>query len=66
METATTLYLGDRNGAPLRPGDRVSYQVSPRLAWATGTVGDDGRSVRSDYNGTVGTIWPEYTERLAA
>ena len=57
-------HLRDRNGNPLHSGDRVLYQVSPRLRWAPGTVTEDGR-VRSDYNGNVGVLWPEYTERAA-
>lgn len=57
--------LRDRNGNPLRPGDRVLYQVSPRLRWAEGTVTEDGRHVRSDYNGTESVPWPDCTQRAA-
>jgi len=57
-------HLRDRNGNPLHTGDRVRYQISPRLPWAEGTVTEDGR-VRSAYNGDVGVLWPDYAELAA-
>lgn len=51
--------LRDRNGNSLTPGDRVLFQVSPRLPWASGTVTDDGR-VRGDYNGRLSVPWSKY------
>ena len=55
--------MSDRNGTPLRHGDRVHYQVSPRLAWRTGTVTEDGLHVRSDYNGRLLRLWSCSVER---
>lgn len=57
-----TLTMTDRNGSSLNPGDRVRFQVSPRLPWRLGTVLEKGR-VRSDYNGSESVLWAGWAER---
>ena len=58
--------MTDRNGNSLRPGDRVTFQVHPQLAWHTGTVSEDGYHVVDDRDGSTSLPWPSCTQRVEA